>query len=142
MPYTFNQDRFTDVRAAIGLDVDIRSLPDEVLALNIYQGEAERYIERNLTQTQWEAKVEEAEYASALYLASLVVPNLRVVTKENIVGGSMTYANVDLQAIAKDLRDRAAGRVNDIIEAQGGTPAEPSGVNLVYFGTAKARRYY
>lgn len=137
MAYTFPTTLFPDVRAAIGLDVDENSLPDTTLALAVYKKETERYIERELTDAQYTGEwADEANYAAVHYMASLVVPGLRVVDAERFPGGNITFAKVDLQAIAARLAAQAAARLNDIISA---TTGKTAATNVNVFTKAPRR---
>lgn len=137
MAFTFPTSLFPDVRAAIGLDVDENSLPDTTLALPVYKKEAERYIERKLTEAQYTGEWEdEARYAATLYMASLAVPGLRVVDAERFPGGNITFAKVDLAGIAARLAEQAAARINDIVKA---TTGKTAATNINVFTKAPRR---
>lgn len=142
MAFVIPTESFPDVRAAIGLaDIDAVTLPDSVLMSDVYKGEAERFIMRQLTAVQYSNVdyADEALYAAVLYMASLVTPKLRVVQSERIAGGSISYANVNLEAIAERLEQQAKDRVADIQLALGSTsPLNHRNPNI--FTVAKSRR--
>lgn len=142
MAYTFDPANYPSVRASIGLDVDATIVPDTTLGLAVYKGEAERYIERTLTEAQYTnpAWADEAHYAATLYLAALIVPTLRVVQSERIAGGNLTYASVNLEAIAARLREQAAARLAEIQAATGdGADTTPA---PHFFGVASRQLDY
>ncbi len=124
MAFTFDTAAFPDVRAVIGQDIDDVILPDTTLARSIYQGEAERFILRVLPQPGQHTGVyaAAAQYIATLYLAYLVAPTLKTVTSERFAGGSISYGNVDYEALAKRLLEMANSRVADILNATGTTP--------------------
>ncbi len=136
MAFEFDTSLFPDVRAAIGLDVDEVNVPDSQLALAVYKTETERFIERNLTEAQYTGDyADDAAYIATMYMASLVVPTLRVVEGERFPGGSITYAKTDLEGIAARLLASANARIGDITIVPGTTLAE----NLNFFGKARRR---
>lgn len=142
MPYTFDTDRFTDVRAVIGLDTDVGNLPDETLALPVYQGRTETYINEqlaSLSDQQITDNKDKIDIAAVLYLASLVTPSVRAVIAENVVGGFIKYAQVDLEAIATNLRNQATIAVGEILEDIG-LPVPSASANINVFTVARSRR--
>lgn len=76
---------------------------------------------RHLTAAQYEnaAYAEQVKYAAVLFLASLLLPTIRVVQSERIAGGNLTYEKVDLAALAARLEAQAQGRITDILEVEG-----------------------
>lgn len=132
--YTFPIGEYPAVRAAIGLDVDEIMLPDSTLDLSVYKGEAERYIMRALTDTQYEnpAWTSTVNEAAILYLASLATPRLRIITSERIAGGNLSYAAIDLQAISTRLLEQAGQRIAEIQSLSGIFTDTPD--NPTYFG--------
>lgn len=128
MAFILSSTQYVSVRAVIGLDTDAVNLPDSILNLSVYKGEAERYIMRNLTPLQYNnvTWADEAIYAATLYLASLVVPSLRVIQSERIAGGDLTYSSVNLEKLAQRLAAQAAARVSEIQTAlPTATPVTP-----------------
>jgi hypothetical protein len=138
MAFVFDTTRFPDVRAAIGLDIDEAMLPDSTLALPIYKSATERYINENLTATQVTAKPELAQYAASLYLASLVVPSLRFVQSERIVGGNISYVPINVEEKVSQLVGLASGAIADA-QGEGGAPPDTTASDLNYFGLAHRR---
>jgi hypothetical protein len=119
--YTFSTSNYPSVRAAIGDNVDEIALPDAVIHLPIYKGEAERYIMRNLTETQYETPeyVDEVNYAAILYLASLLLPTITRVKSERIAGGNITFDAPSVEDRAATLKQQADDRITDILQAIG-----------------------
>jgi hypothetical protein len=111
MPYSFPSGKYDEVRAAIGLDVDSGDLPDSLLDLDVYKGEAQRYIERNLTESEYTNSTwTDAVTAAAIYyIAFLAIPRIRIITSERVAGGNLSYANVDLKLIAERLSSQSSG---------------------------------
>lgn len=139
--YTFDSANYPSVRAAIGLDVDETTLPDETLDLSIYKGETERWIMRSLSEAQWSdsANADTIGYAAAMYLASLAAPRLRVVISERLAGGNLTYANVDLLAVSRELLKKASEAIAEIQNASG---APSPSANPNFFGKVQRRLTY
>ena len=77
MAYIFPVNAYPDVRKAVGADIDAVILPDDMLSLDIYKGETERFIMRNLTQTQIDnpAYADEIKYAAVLFMSFLAAPH-------------------------------------------------------------------
>ena len=119
MPFEFSSQWFPDVRAAIGLDVSEIVLDDTTLSSAVYKTETERFIERHLTEAQYDIAewTDEAKYAAILYMASLAVASLRFVDSERLPAGNINYSKIDVEARASDLRNRATGRLGDILAA-------------------------
>lgn len=141
MPYTFNPSRYPDVRAAIGVDIDEALLPDTMLALPIYRTEAERYINRSLTDDQQAADTAATDYAAVMYLASLVVPAVRFVDAERVAGENIVYSKIDPVALAERLRNAAAEAVAEIIALPGSSSDAANASGLNYFGVARRRDF-
>lgn len=136
--YVFNTALFPNVRAAIGLDLDEVNLPDSTLALPVYTEETERFINRSLTEAQRaDPYADDADYIATLYMASLLVPTLRVVEGERFPGGSITYAKTDLTAIAARLLASANARIADITAVPGTSLAE----NTNFFRKARRKSF-
>jgi len=134
--YTFPDEKFPEVRAAIGTEVDETLLPDEVLAMNIYEGEAERWIMSNLTEEQWTDQASSADYAATLYIAGLVAPTLRLISEEKLPAGFLKYEPQDLAKQSALLLQNA----NDAITAiQGDDATTEDLVNPNFFGLAHRR---
>lgn len=134
--YVFPDTKFPEVRAAIGTEVDETLLPDEVLAMNIYEGEAERWIMSNLTEDQWTTSASQADYAATNYIAGLVAPTLRLISEEKLPAGFMKYEASDLSAMSAKLLQQA----NDAITAILGDDATTEdSVNPNFFGLAHRR---
>lgn len=142
MAYTFSATFYPDVRARIGPEATDVTVPDEMLQLAVYKGEAERFIMRSLTEAQYTdpAFSDEADYAATLYLASLVVTTLRVVDSENLAGGGkMTYAKFDATKIATELLAQANARIAEVLKAYGSSSADVMPDNPNFFVTTQKR---
>jgi len=140
MPYEFPDDKYQEVRSVIGVEVTESMLPDDVLSLDTFEGEAERFIMRYLTQTQIDDPIyaDQINTAAVYYLASLAVPILPTVTSERIPGGSLSYADVDRTAQALALKNQATGILNTIDTATG-QPVIASNPNIF---TKAPRKYW
>jgi len=140
MAYEFPDNRYNDVRSVIGLDITSAILPDDVLALPTFEGEAERFIEKYLTSDQYENPdyTSQVDTAAVYYLASLAAPTIPEVSSERIAGGSITYKNVDRMKQAEILKSRAVDILGEIDVATGESAAA---TNPNIF-TVAPRRYW
>ncbi len=134
--YTFPTDKYPDVRAAIGLDVSSVELSDDTLDLIPYKGEAERFIMRNLSETQYSdtGQIDTVNAAAIFYLAALAIPRLRIVNSERIAGGNLTYSSVNLTALAQDLENKAGILLTEVRKALPDTDLPVT--TPIYFGVA------
>jgi hypothetical protein len=129
---------YPEIRAVISLDVDQKALPNDVIALDPYQGEAERWAVRLDPQaaTRTGATLRQLKTAIVFKIASFVVKAMPQLIEENFkVGEGFKRQSVDVDARAEDLAQRAADAMAAYLSP---TPATKSIPTL--FTTAPGRR--
>jgi hypothetical protein len=101
------------IRAAIRTSLDERDLPDAIIALDIYSGEANRWAASQITITGPEATGQRANSAAIYYAAALLAPAVEQVTNQkDSTGESLTLKDFDAEARAKDLMTKAQSLIN------------------------------
>ena len=140
MAYEFPDARYPDVRSVIGLEVTEAMLPDDVLALPTFEGQAEQFIGQYLTQEQYENPeyAEQVHTSAVYYLASLAAPILPEVESERIPGGHITYVKQNRTEQSRTLHSYAVDILNGI-DVGTGQPVAASNPNVF---TKAPRRYW
>jgi hypothetical protein len=120
----FGNTEYDEVRAAIDLRVTADTLPNTVIALPAFEGEARAYIGglvKDATITNYADRV---KTAAVLYTAALLLPSLPDVTREQIPGGMMWFGPKDLLKLSALRKEEAlivVGALQDL-EAAGVEP--------------------
>lgn len=103
---------FPAVRAAIDITLDAKSLPDEVIGLPTYAGEAERWVlatdPASVLYTPGSDQYAQAQVAAIFACAAMLVPMVPMLTGETY-GQAYRYTRkeVDQAALEASLWDRA-----------------------------------
>jgi hypothetical protein len=141
MAIEFDATDFENTRKAIDVSLTADALPNDVISLDIYKGEAVSQIESAVAALSAEQKTAQAaaiKRAAVLLTAAFIAPKIKVLTSETIEGDKFTFQQIDLAKIASDLETRAFGVVgrilNEVLEVP--TPTASGYINL--FTTAKA----
>ncbi len=110
---------FNAIRAAIDTDLTAEDVPDEIVALAIYQGAGEAEVLRRVPGAAdlTGDDAESVKVAAVLFTASLLATGLPRITQEKI--GSYSYSlargSGDLAGIAAALRRRAEAALAPIL---------------------------
>lgn len=117
MAFVFDPANYESVRKAIDVSLDDVTLPDSIIGLDIYAGEASRYIDRHLTPEQQAAQPESTNTAAIYYAASFLCTALRQVRRERMAGGELEYQVIDILAKGTELLGKAGLTISAIIVA-------------------------
>lgn len=141
MPFLTNAE-YPAVRAAIDISLDPTNLPDDVIALPVYAGEAEQWVLAMNplagTYTTGSAEYLRMQVAAIYACAALVAPSVPVITGETF-GQDHRYTrkDVDMAALAEKLWERARSAINAVI---GVTEADSRPPRRFIFTRASGRR--
>ena len=132
------------IRAALDVSLGTKSLPDDVIAMDIYQGTAELEILKRdpLALTRTGNDWTHVHTAAILYCASLIAGGMvSRVTSESLPGGGYNYSRpaVDWAKRAETLAQRTAEHMAAVL-----TPAATAStaVRPTFFGVARGTRGY
>jgi len=133
---------FPAIRASIDISLDTSSLPDDIIGLSTYAGEAERWVMATdplaVTYTPGTDEFDAARAASIFACAAMLVQAVPMLTGETW-GGAYRYTrkDVDLAALESSLWDRAR---TALTRASGETPTPTTGKppSRFIFGKASA----
>lgn len=139
---TFEAADYEQVRKSIDVTLTADALPNEIIALDIYQGEAISQIlsaVAALTDEQKTANAAAIKRAAILLTGSLIAPKIKVLTSETLEGDRFTFQSKDLAKISSDLAASAFGVVGRVLELVLETPT-PTNSDFAsgLFDTAKA----
>lgn len=112
------QEHFDAIRKAISLELTAKEIPDEVIALPIYQGTAERWaaLIDPAIATRQNAELEAAQNAVILKTASLLVAALPILEREEFgPGEGFTRQKVDRAKTAEQLASRAQSELDSYL---------------------------
>lgn len=136
MALTFENTDYDQIRAAVDLELTADNLPDAVIKNTVFEGAALDYVNSVLKPQTITDNPEKAKRAAILYCAGLIIPSLTHVVKEDIPGGTISYQNRDLLALA-EARNAQAGAIIGQLQATENPPAQDAG-NFHFFGVASA----
>lgn len=131
------------VRAAIDISLGPRSLPDGVIGLPTYAGEAELWVlatsPESATYTPGSAQWQKAQVAAIMACAALLYPSIPILTSETY-GSDYRYARseVDAEKAARALWDRARTALADA--AGDPTPTPSKAPSRFIFGRVAGNR--
>lgn len=111
------------VRAALDLSLDARVLPDNVIALDIYLGAAERQILARDPQAPYRSDDDLIRVKNAITFltAALIAPVVPQITNERLGDQSYTRQPIDWAKRAEELRARAEHEILAVVE-----PGQPT----------------
>lgn len=142
MAITFDTNDYEQVRKAIDADLTADTLPNDVIALDIYQGEALSQIETAVAALSEQQQTDNAatiKRAAILLTGSLIAPKIKIVTSETLEGDRFTFQNKDLVKIADDLNSSAFGVIGRLLKKLTDAPTVgDSSFAYGLFSTAKA----
>lgn len=102
------------IRKAIDITVTAAMLPDTVIGLSIFSGQAESWVDTQ--DPDWATRTGSAALAirrAAIYRAAAnLVPALPSLTREQMGDASFTYATRDLAATVDDLNSKADSEID------------------------------
>lgn len=131
---------FDLVRAAIGVDVNARKLPNKIIAMDIYQGAAERWallVDATAT-TRTGEQLKALKSAIALKTASLLIKALPILTREEFrLGEGFQRQTVDVNKRSDDLAAQALETINSYVKP---TEEQRTATLPVFFDSAKGSR--
>ena len=123
MPILLGPADYDAVRQAIEIGTSADDLPDQVIALDQYAGEAERQVlalAANLAPTFTVARGTDGwrqlETAAALLCASLIVGAIPQLTREQFADYRYVRLPIDPIALARSLRTRAVALVSTAVQ--------------------------
>ena len=133
---------YPSIRAALDITLGTKSLPDDIIALDIYQDAAElEVLNRDpLALSRTGVDAAHIHAAAILYCASLIAGGMvSRVTAESLPGVSYNYSRqaVDWPQRAEALAQRANHEMDAVLQKFATTPSRPT-----YFGVASGTRGY
>lgn len=142
MALTFDAGDYEQIRKAIDADLTADVLPDELIGLDIYQGEAIEQVNNALIALTDQQRTDNAatiKRAAILLTASLLATKIKVVTSEVLEGDRFTFQNKDLNKLKSDLESAAFGIIGRLLNALLAIPTPADG-SFAYglFDTVKA----
>lgn len=132
---------FPAVRAALDTELTEANLPNNTIALDIYQGAAEREVKGR--DEDWESRTGEELLrlkAATVYLtAARLAPSVVRITSMNVQGRDLSYSKqtFDPEKKAAELRALAEQELAELV-----TPEEETSGRPTMFTLASARRGY
>lgn len=114
------EEQYDAIRKAISLELTADEIADEVIALSIYQGTAERWAALIDTEiaTRTGAELEAAQNAVVLKTASLLVAALPFLEREEFgQGEGFTRQKMDRAKTAEQLAARAQAELDSYLSA-------------------------
>ncbi|MGE0131872.1 MAG: hypothetical protein AB7U82_27630 [Blastocatellales bacterium] len=139
MPAILTNAQYVEVRAAIGVDISARDLPDRIIKLDLYQGEAERWA-RKLdvdASTRTGDTLRQLQTAIVLKIASVIIKAMPHLLEESFaVGENSRRQEVDVDARAEELAMRALDTINGYLNPDNVTESALP----VFFDKACGRR--
>lgn len=102
-------ESYESIRKALDLSIDKGDLPDEVIALDLYSGEAERWVTSQITISGPEATGSRAKLAAIYMAAALLAPAVtQIVSQKDATGETVTLKTFDPNKKESQMRARAA----------------------------------
>lgn len=103
---------YVSVRAALDTSLGKGELPDDMIALDLYAGEAQRWVASQITVTGSEATGPRAKLAAVYMTAALLAPAVsQIISQRDASGESVTLKPFDPVAKEMQLRTRAASMI-------------------------------
>jgi hypothetical protein len=103
-----NSGDYDSVRAALLTGLSKRDLPNKIIALDLYSGEAERWVQSQLTIVGPEATGKRAKLAAVCKTAALLAPALdQIISQKDSTGESVQLKTFDPDEKARQLEARA-----------------------------------
>lgn len=141
MPFDldFGTSDYEGVRAAIDVNFTANELPESVIRLPIYEGEAIRVMERvgkdlsDEKQTEHNASF---KIAATLYAASLICLKIRHLVRSDLADNTQQYQTRDFERLSDDLQKQAFEIVGEIIEDE--NPTTSTDLSQYFFRTVGA----
>jgi hypothetical protein len=132
-------DSFPEIRAALDVTLEEERLPDAVIAMGAYLGEAEREVQARVPDwaTRTGVEAEALRVAVVLLTAAKIAPAMPVITREDRLAFSYTRQAVDWAAHAARLLQRADTALAPLEPSAASTGDVPLGV---LFSLAHTRR--
>lgn len=142
MQIEFVIEDYESVRKLIDITLSENELPEAVIALSVYEGEAVEVITdalSSLTEEQATDNAATIKRAALRLTASYLAPKIPQLTSEVLEGDKFTFAEKDFAKISADLETQAFNIVNRLLKKLSDAPKEidtsfPAGL----FTTAKA----
>lgn len=104
----FDADRYPEVRAQLDLSLGKAELPDEIIVLDSFQGEAERWVTSQITASGAAATGPRAQLAAIYMTAALLAPNVpQIVSQKDATGESVSLKGYDPEQKEAQLKARA-----------------------------------
>lgn len=127
---------YDSVRAALDALLDCETLPDDVIALDLYAGAAERAVLARdpLAETRTGSALARVRAAAVLYAASYLAPVVPQLTSERFADYSYSRNGQDWAKLAASLRARADAELDTVLETRRSAGA------LGVFTVARGRR--
>lgn len=132
--------QYPEIRAAIGVEVNSRVLPDKVISMSIYLGAAERWaltVDADAATREGDELIT-LKSAITLKTASLLIKAMPMLLREEFrLGEGFQRQKVDVKERADDLAAQALDAINSYIEP---TEDERTAVLPVFFDVASGTR--
>lgn len=139
MPVVLGVGDYPAVRAAISINLSDATLPNETIALDIYKGEAERMVNRQLTDEEVGAETQAAKSAAIYFAAALLIPAISQITREQIAGGELEWKAWDAEKRKAELSAKGQSIIDSMLTIKDGQ-ADYMKFRPQMFGLAKARK--
>ncbi len=133
------EEDFESVRKALHQQIDAALLPDSTIALDIYQGRAEREIKARIPDAEARTGDEAVlvKNAATFWLASLLAPVVELVLSEALPGGGYRYQRPETNW--RERADLLMGAALTEIERAAGSN-EASAARPIFFSAARRHR--
>jgi hypothetical protein len=142
MPPLIDSTRYDDIRAALDISLDKSSLPDAIIELDIYLGEALRWIDAQTPvppYTEENRTGDRAKNAAIFFAAALLAPVIPdVLSERQLTGEEYTRKSVNWAAVEVRCRARAMEQLALILDTV--SADEVSDVRPQMFGVAHGYR--
>lgn len=141
MPVILTDESYPEVRAALDVTLEADRLPDSVIAMGPYQGDAER--EAAAAVPGWASltgdQAERFRVAVVLKTAARIAPAMPAITREDRLAFSFSQAAVNWVDRAAQLNARANGIIEELNPTPGASSTQTGWAALI-FGKASSRR--
>lgn len=129
----FTATEYDAVRTAVDLRFSADELPNSVIAQAAFEGAARRWVDTSLTDATIAANLQKAKDAAVLFTASLLLPSVPNVVKDEIAGGTTTYQPRDLLALAAARAEQAGLLLSELVALEtNNNPPAPANLPTMF----------
>lgn len=119
---------YPSIRAAIETSLDSTTLPDSIIALDLYLGAGQRDVIAldSLAESRTGTALQHAQTAAVLFTAARLIGALPMIIKETFPDHSYERNRVDAESRATELRQWAAGEIDAYLDPQDSSSTRPT----------------